>query len=143
MRSTQPATTNLRTHWFAIICTSLLAFAIGCAPSVSRNDLAAQIESGTAPLVLDVRSEEEYAEGHVPGAVNIPFQAVDDRHGELAVAKDEPIVVYCGHGPRAGWAARSLRKAGYTNVVTLEGHMTSWVEDGRATEAVPTATPVD
>jgi len=126
-----------------VVCTTLAACSIGSSPAVPRSELAREIEAGRAPLVLDVRSDSEYAEGHVPGARHIPFLDVDERHAELGVAKDEPIVVYCAHGPRAAWAARSLRDAGYTDVVYLEGHMTSWEEAGLPVEGAPTEPPVE
>jgi rhodanese-related sulfurtransferase len=121
-------------HWLSagigLLALTPLACALGAGPSLARSDLAQRIERGAAPLVLDVRSTSEYASGHVPGAVHIPFREVDTRHPELLAAKDEPIVVYCAHGPRAAWAARSLRNAGYTDVVYLEGHMSAWQEAG-------------
>ena len=76
--------------------------------------------------MLDVRSDSEYAAGHVPGAVHMPFRDIADRHEELAIERDRTVVVYCAHGPRAAWAGRALRKAGYTDVVYLEGHMSAW-----------------
>jgi rhodanese-related sulfurtransferase len=117
-----------------LLALALHACALGGSPAISRADLAQRIERGAAPLVLDVRSTSEYASGHVPGAVHIPFREVDTRHPELGAAKDEPIVVYCAHGPRAAWAARSLRNAGYTDVVYLEGHMSAWQEAGLPSE---------
>lgn len=104
---------------------------------MAREELARQIAAGEAPFVLDVRSTGEYEAGHVPGAYHIPFQSMGERVGELdalAPDKSEPVVVYCAHGPRAAWAARALRKAGYTDVVYLEGHMTAWEEAGLPTE---------
>jgi len=119
------------------------ACSIGRSPAIPRAELAQRIEAGTAPFILDVRSTSEYEAGHVPGALHIPFADVDERHAEMGLAMDEPIVVYCAHGPRAAWAARSLHDAGYTDVVYLEGHMTSWEADGLPVEAMPTEQPVD
>ena len=56
-----------------LLAAGLLACSFGSSPVVSREMLAHQIESGTAPVVLDVRSESEYVSGHVPGAIHIPF----------------------------------------------------------------------
>ncbi|MBW2290451.1 MAG: rhodanese-like domain-containing protein, partial [Deltaproteobacteria bacterium] len=63
------------------------------APSVSPAQLHAQRESGAAPVVIDVRTPEEYATGHIPGAVNIPFDQVAERIGEI----DAPhgVALYC------------------------------------------------
>jgi len=102
---------------------------VGCGPAVASDavmatDLAAQIEAGTAPLILDVRSPEEYAAGHVPGAINIPFREIDQHLAEL---RSHPqIVVYCERGIRANIAETTLADAGFENVLHLEGHMRYW-----------------
>lgn len=118
-----------------LLLTALLVCACGSSPAMPRQELARRIADQSAPFVLDVRSESEYESGHVPGAVNIPFLSVGDRIAELGLEKDEPIVVTCAHGPRAGWAARALRNAGYTDVVYLDGHMSAWTEAGLPMEA--------
>jgi hydroxyacylglutathione hydrolase len=108
----------------------LVALLAGCtfasSPAVPGESLARRIDADDPPVVLDVRTDSEFASGHVPGAVHIPFQKVSSRLDELPGDKDETIVVYCAHGPRAAWAGRALRNAGYTKVVYLEGHMTAW-----------------
>lgn len=107
-----------------------IACSIATSPVVARAQIARQLEGEEAPFVLDVRTASEYRSGHVPGAMNIPFLSVGSRLDEIPVEKDQAIVVTCAHGPRAAWAARKLRKAGFTNVAYLEGHMKSWEEDG-------------
>ena len=87
-------------------------------------------------LILDVRTPEEYAKGHVPGALNIPHTEVEARLSELAGDKDRPVVVYCERGKRAGMAEATLAAAGYTDLYHLEGDMQAWRDAGR-----PTATP--
>jgi len=114
-----------------------LACGIATSPAVPRDVLAARIAEGNAPFVLDVRTEGEYRDGHVPGAMHISFLSVGSRIDEIPVAKDQPVVVYCAHGPRAAWAARKLRNAGFTDVSYLEGHMTSWEKDGLPLERAP------
>jgi rhodanese-related sulfurtransferase len=119
----------------------LAACAIGSEPSISTEELAGRIESGTAPVVVDVRSDSEYRESHVPGAVHIPFLDVDERAGELELEPGETVVVYCAHGPRAAWARRSFAAAGIHDVVYLQGHMTAWLDEGRPVESGAAASP--
>lgn len=88
----------------------------------------------TPPVLLDVRSAAEFAAGHIPGSINIPFWAVPWRAGELAVQPDDPIVVYCGHGPRAGLACAALRARGFTRIACLAGHWAEWREAGYPVE---------
>jgi rhodanese-related sulfurtransferase len=92
--------------------------------------LSEQIASGDAPLVLDVRSKREFDEGHVPGAVHLPFWQAGSRAKALKRLIDAPVVVYCGHGPRAYIAGSALRRQGFSKVVYLTGHMKRWKELG-------------
>lgn len=93
-------------------------------------ELLASIDEGRAPAILDVRSTREFAAGHVPGARHVPFWAVWLRVRSLPLDPAEPIVVYCGHGPRAGLAAAALRRCGFRHVTGLRGHMAAWMRAG-------------
>ncbi|MBQ5739414.1 MAG: rhodanese-like domain-containing protein [Oscillospiraceae bacterium] len=68
-------------------------------------------------LLIDVRSLEEYAGGHVEGSINLPVQSF----GTLTAAKDTPIFVHCLSGARSSRAAKLLEKLGYTNVRDIGG----------------------
>jgi rhodanese-related sulfurtransferase len=96
------------------------------ADRISAATLLARIESGAAPVILDVRSRAEFVSGHVPGARHIPFWRMSRRIGELAIPADAELVVYCGHGPRAMVAARVLRRNGFARITFLEGHFSKW-----------------
>jgi rhodanese-related sulfurtransferase/uncharacterized membrane protein YedE/YeeE len=80
--------------------------------------------NSSSRIVLDVRTPEEYASGHVPEALNIPVQELAQRHVELG-AKDTPIVIYCRSGARSASAAGLLRKLGYSNLTDV-GAMSNW-----------------
>ena len=97
---------------------------------VDARVLLGQIDSNTAPTILDVRSAKEFSEGHVPGALNIPFESVAARAHELPGPRQSPMIVYCGHGPRAWMAGAALRRNGFTNVSYLEGHFSKWRSAG-------------
>jgi rhodanese-related sulfurtransferase len=75
-------------------------------------------------FLLDVRTEEENADGTIPGAMNIP---VDDLRGRLSeIPKDKTIVVFCQVGQRAYFAERILRQSGFENVLNLSGGYTTY-----------------
>ncbi len=93
---------------------------------ITPDALAAKIAAGAAPCTVDVRSKLEFDEGHVPGAVHIPFWQMAVRWKELMVARDADVVVYCGHGPRAYLAGSVLKRYGFTHVRFLTGHMKKW-----------------
>ncbi len=80
-------------------------------------------------FVLDVRSPEEFREGHVPGAVNVPYDQIAARIAE--VPKNKDVVLYCRSGRRAGIAADVLAANGYTRLSHLEGDMPAWIAQGR------------
>lgn len=100
--------------------------------------LQQKIEARTAPAILDVRSRWEYRQGHVPGAVFIPFWVIQFLGPLLArrlpARRDQPLVVYCGHGPRAWMAGASLRLRGFRDIRYLDGHWAGWTRDGRPVE---------
>jgi hydroxyacylglutathione hydrolase len=77
---------------------------------------------------LDVRTPEEYAAGHVPGAVNIPHDQVADRLAE--VPKDKDVVLYCRSGRRSALAGEVLAGKGYTRLQLMQGDMPGWVAKG-------------
>jgi rhodanese-related sulfurtransferase len=77
-----------------------------------------------APFVLDVRTPEEFVAGHVPGAVNIPYDQIAARLAE--VPKDKDVVLYCRSGRRAALAGEVLTGNGYTRLQHLEGDIVAW-----------------
>ncbi len=112
----------------AIIALALgaAAIAVGCKLFMFSGDVEAVeahrlVEAGA--LLLDVRSPEEYAEGHIEGAVNIPVDDLPRRMAELPAGR--PIVVYCRSGMRSARAAEALRAAGRADVHDL-GAMSRW-----------------
>ena len=91
--------------------------------------LLATLHSPGAPLVLDVRSRWEFTRGHIPHAVHVPFWLIPVRLRGME-SRDVPMVVYCGHGPRAWFARAVLRVNGFRHVALLEGHMSRWQREG-------------
>jgi len=110
----------------------------GCGASdvapIAPEELARRIAEGSAPLVLDVRSRDEFAAGHVRGAVNVPHSELPHRLDELDVAADTEVVVYCQSGRRAGIASEALAEAGFERVMHLEGHWARWSESDLPSE---------
>ena len=92
------------------LLTVFVLLLIGCeqpvAPGsdISQQELTARLSSNDAPLILDVRSADEFTAGHLPGAVNIPHTEVGERIGELNLDKSDEIVIHCYSGKRAGIA---------------------------------------
>ena len=98
------------------------------APSITPQELEARLAAGGAPLVVDVRTPEEYATGHVPGAINVPVDEVAKRAAELTGRG--PLALYCARGPRARAGEAALARAGATDLLHLEGGFTAWEAAG-------------
>src|SRR5207245_1801261 len=87
------------------------------------------IESGE-PLVVDVREQSEWDEGHIPGAVHVPRGHLESRIDRAAPDPTRPIVVYCSAGNRSVFAAKTLGELGYEDVASLAGGFTDWKRNG-------------
>ena len=82
--------------------------------------------------LLDVRTPEEYAEGHLDGAVMIDYKADGFvEKAEAQLQKDKPVALYCRGGRRSHLAAELLHKAGFQQLVELGGGITAWNEAGQ------------
>ena len=79
------------------------------------------MDSGKEHIILDTREQDEFDEGHIPGAIQIPYTEIENKAIELMPEKDKLILVYCRSGRRSKIAAESLAKLGYTNVKEFGG----------------------
>ena len=79
-------------------------------------------------LLIDVSSIQDYEKGHVPGARHVAMSQFDPEGKELAKAKNLPVAIYCKSGQTAGTAAKRLKKAGFTDVYTLDGGLRTWMD---------------
>lgn len=125
-------------HAACLLLLSSLALADegGLRPLTQDAFLALPKQGPDAPVVIDVRTAEEFASGYVPGAMNIPHDQLAFRLAE--VPKDRPVVLYCRSGRRAGIAAGLLAANGHERLMHLQGDMPAWIERGR-----PVAKPAD
>lgn len=71
--------------------------------------------------LIDVRTAEEFAAGHIDGAINIPFENIVSELSKRSITKDTEIVLYCRSGNRSGMAQESLVKQGYSNTYNAGG----------------------
>ncbi len=85
---------------------------------------AKDLDQKKGMVLLDVRTDKEYQQGHIPGAVHVPLADIGDRVKKLK--KDKEVVVYCESGNRSIWAIKRLMGMGYTNLVNLRGGYRAW-----------------
>jgi phage shock protein E len=97
-----------------ILCAALIILAVlaGFAPLSFGGD-------GVRPLIIDVRTEAEWHQGHLEGAVLIPYDQIGRKIVTVAPEKSQRIYLYCRTGRRTGVAGQTLAKLGYRNVVDL------------------------
>ncbi len=136
----------IQSRWASVL-TAVLAAALllaGCAQSEQRPaagvgqemvnitaaDLLKRIETGEQPLIIDVRTEEEYAAGHIDGARLIPLQNIEKGMEASGIAKDAEIVLICRSGNRSAQAYRILAQMGYTNLINVRDGMKGWTAAG-------------
>ena len=79
------------------------------------------MDSGEEHIILDTREQDEFDEGHIPGAILMPYTEIENKAEEMLPDKDKLILVYCRSGRRSKIAAESLAKLGYTNVKEFGG----------------------
>lgn len=78
--------------------------------------------------ILDVRSEQEFLEGHIQGAINIPYDQLVQHKERITKYKTQPLVLYCRSGRRADIASQTLQKLGFSSLIDLRGHINLWRE---------------
>jgi sulfur-carrier protein adenylyltransferase/sulfurtransferase len=91
---------------------------------------AETLDSDSPPFVVDVREQDEWDEGHIPGAVHVPRGHLESRIERLAPDHAAPIVLYCASGNRSAFAAKTLEQLGYEDVASLAPGYTGWKRDG-------------
>ena len=79
------------------------------------------MDSEEGYIILDVRTQEEYDQGHIPGAILIPYTQIGEKANEMLPDKDQLILVYCRSGRRSKIAVEALVELGYTNIKEFGG----------------------
>ena len=93
-------------------------------PSISSEE-SQKVLSDNNYRFLDVRTDGEYSDGHIPNSIHIPLQDIQSRISEIEKIKDKKIIVYCRSGARSSMASKTLLKEGF-DVSNLTGGIMSW-----------------
>lgn len=88
---------------------------------ISMDEAVAMMAEESGYIILDVRTPEEFAEKHIPNAINVPNETIGTDDISQLPDKDQLIMVYCRSGRRSKEAAEKLVKLGYTNIVEFGG----------------------
>jgi rhodanese-related sulfurtransferase len=101
-------------------------------PKVNHYQATQLINQGKT-LLLDVRTADKYADGHLQGSKNIPLAELANRIKEIEKSKNSTVITVCDFGKISVNAAAILAKAGFANVFSLEGGITAWKAQGLPT----------
>ena len=109
------------------ILTVLLGLSLfGCSSKANYHQIDGQsaldmMNNETDYIIIDVRTESEYQQGHIKNAINIPNQSIDESVSEILTDKDQLLLVYCRSGNRSKQASEKLAKLGYSNIYEFGG----------------------
>lgn len=128
-----------RIAWSVLVLVVLAALMVGCSQGGQTKEETTAAKAGAeytqipqelakemmraddSLVVVDVRTQEEYAQGHIPGAICIPNEGIVDAQPEELLDLEQTILVYCRSGRRSKEAAQKLADMGYTNVYEFGG----------------------
>ena len=98
----------------------------GCSSKANYHQIDGQsaldmMNNETDYIIIDVRTESEYQQGHIKNAINIPNESIDENVSEILTNKDQLLLVYCRSGNRSKQASEKLAKLGYSNIYEFGG----------------------
>jgi rhodanese-related sulfurtransferase len=109
----------------------LAATAFAAGPPIAPADLDALLHAPNAPLIVDVRTPDEFRVGHIAGALNVQHDTIDEaRWAATHSERDDEVVLYCGTGRRAGIAQQTLESMGWYHTRVLTGGIEAWTKAG-------------
>ena len=120
----------MKNTWILMLLAALLLSACGQEQETKQEAVYMNITAEEAKhimdteegyIILDVRAQDEYDQGHIPGAIVIPHTEIETRAEEELTDKDQQILVYCRSGRRSKLAADALLELGYTNIKEFGG----------------------
>lgn len=120
---------------------TLLIFGFSCtavpaqvSKKLAPDAFAAMLQTDSTIQFIDVRTPEEYRDGHIAGSMNWNIHAADFSQKIAGLDKKKPVMVYCAVGGRSGNAARRLSELGFEQVYDLEGGIKAWKAAGKPVE---------
>ena len=97
-------------------------------------DVKRRMDAGEKFVLVDVREESEWAQGHLPGAIHLGKGIIERDIEQRVPDTGAKVILYCGGGFRSALAADNLQKMGYTNVESMDGGWKGWIGAGLPTQ---------
>lgn len=96
---------------------------------VGANDAVSLINHENA-ILIDTRADDQFKQGHILNAINVPLALLSERMGELQPYRERTLIVYCDSGRQSAHAGATLRSAGFTSIYKLSGGLMAWKSAG-------------
>ena len=106
-------------------------------PEVSVMDAVGLLKGDPRPLVIDVRESADYGQGHLPGAISVPYAEFKGRLQSLKLSKIDPVILYGSDDVHARETTKHLYESGYQGALTLRGGIEAWRAAGQVVEKKP------
>ena len=94
--------------------------------TINVTDFATKLKASTGAQLVDVRTPQEFAEGHLQNALNVNYNANDFAEQIAKLDKTKAVYVYCRSGGRSGSAVRQMQEMGFTEIYNMDGGILSW-----------------
>ena len=95
---------------------------------ISASEAVALLQGLPETVLIDVREDDEYAEGHIPNAIHSPLGFIESNIENITMDKNKTLLLYCRGGFRSAKAAAALAAMGYTHVISMDGGLSAWGE---------------
>ena len=105
-----------------------------CVKETNVPDVKRRMDAGEEFVLIDVREESEWANGHLPGAIHLGKGIIERDIEQRVPETGTRVILYCGGGFRSALTADNLQKMGYTNVESMDGGWKDWVGGGYPTQ---------
>ncbi len=119
------------TQW---ACKTMFTFSVPNVPQIDASDVKKAIDATSDIVLLDVRTEQEFAKGSIAGSINLPVDKVQDTVEKVLADKNKTIYVYCLSGSRSVHAVAAMVALGYTNVYDMKSGLLAWRAKGYTTQ---------
>jgi phage shock protein E len=97
---------------------------------IQPTELMNRLQTEPNLVLIDIRTPQEYAQGHIPRAVNLPLDQFEQRGAELTANRNREVILYCRTGRRVRIAVHLLLEQGFQKIVLLEGNILGWARQG-------------
>ena len=102
----------------------------GKVPEIDSNELQKRLQTAQSPVIVDVRTQKEFEQGHIAGAINVPLTTLKSKIASLNLENNQPVIAICRSAHRSIPAVRLFKRTGMEDACQLQGGMIAWEKAG-------------